>query len=255
MCTLTFFPTEDGYLVGMNRDELLNRPPALPPKVFEQHGMRMVYPRESSGGTWIGCNDQGNVLALLNWNDCKSPDLGEKSKTRGLVIPELIGESDLSTTDSHYGRMSLNGVFPFRLVGAFWREKTINEWRWDGATKQKVQFPWAREHWFSSSLSDFSAEKERGRVCKAAAAEPTAASTGWLRRLHRSHVPGPGPFSVCVHRPDAATVSYTEVRCRGASISMDYLDGNPCLKESFDELASIVVRDPPPHGIRPGLQV
>lgn len=239
MCTLTFVPTEDGYLVGMNRDELLTRPPALPPNVFEQHGMKIVYPRESSGGTWIGCNDEGNLLALLNWNDCKSPCLGEKSKTRGLVIPELIGESDLSTTDSRYGRMSLNGVFPFRLVGVFWRERAITEWRWDGAIKQKAQFPWARKHWFSSSLSDFSAEKERGRVCEAAAAEPAAGSKVWLRSLHRSHIPGPDPFSVCVHRPDAATVSYTEVECARSSISLNYLSGNPCLKEGFDERASL----------------
>jgi len=199
----------------------------------------MVYPRESSGGTWIGCNDQGNLLALLNWNDCKSPHLGEKSKTRGLVIPELIHESVLSSTDSHYGRMSLNGVFPFRLVGVFWRERAINEWRWDGAIKQKTQFPWTRKHWFSSSLSDFSAENERGRVCEAAAAEPAAGSKVWLRSLHRSHIPGPGPFSVCVHRPDAATVSYTEVECARSAISLNYVSGNPCLKEGFDERASL----------------
>src|SRR6266849_5966719 len=127
MCTLTFVSTEDGYLTGMNRDELLTRPPALPPKVFEQHGMEIVYPRESAGGTWIACNGQGNVLALLNWNGGESPYKGEKRRTRGLVIPALIGEPDLSTTDSHYRQMNLDGVFPFRLVGVFWREKTINE--------------------------------------------------------------------------------------------------------------------------------
>lgn len=243
MCTLTFIPAEDGFLVGMNRDELLTRAPALPPQVFTQDGTEIVYPRESSGGTWIGCNDQGNLLALLNWNDNKFPYLGEKRKTRGLVIPELIGKSDLSTTDSQYRYMSLDGVLPFRLVGVFWRERTINEWRWDGATKQKIQFPWARKHWFSSSLSDSSAEKERGRVCEAAASQPAVRSKGWLRNLHRSHVPGPGPFSVCVHRPDSATVSYTEVRCCGSLISVEYLAGHPCLKEGFEGLASIVLSD------------
>ena len=34
---------------------------------------------------------------------------------------------------------------------------------------------------------------------------------GWLRRLHRSHSPQTGPFSTCMYRTEAATVSYTEI--------------------------------------------
>jgi hypothetical protein len=242
MCTLTFVPTDDGYLVGMNRDELFIRPAALPPKLFERRGIEMVYPREPSDGTWIVCNGRGNLLGLLNWNRSESRNLGEKPRTRGLVIPELLGMTDSSTTDTHFQQMNLDGLFSFRLVGVFLTEKVINEWRWDGTTRQILRLSWARKHWFSSSLSDSYAEKERGRTCAAAAGEPAAGSEGWLRGLHRSHLPAPGPFSVCVHRPDAATVSYTEVRCGGAQISMDYLDGNPCLKKGFDALASLVLK-------------
>lgn len=215
----------------------------------------MVYPREPSGGAWIACNNQGNLLALLNWNDNKFHKLGEKRKTRGLVLPELIHLPDLSTTDSHFQQMNLDGLFPFRLVGIFRSEKIVNEWRWDGVAKRKLAFSWARKHWFSSSLSDSLAEKERGRTCETAAGEPAAGNNGWLRRLHRSHVPRPGPFSVCVHRQDAATVSYTEVRCDRTQISMDYLDGNPCLKEGFDELASLPIEDPLVPSNLPNLQI
>ena len=251
MCTLTFVPAEDGYLVGMNRDELLARPVALPPRVFERSGIEMVYPREPSGGAWIACNSQGNLLALLNWNGSESHNLGEKRRTRGLVIPHLIGLPDLSTTDSHFQQMNLDGLFSFRLIGVFRSEKVVNEWRWDGTAKKFLRLSWVRKHWFSSSLSDLLAEKARGRACEAVAGEPAAGSNGWLRRLHRSHVPGPGPFSVCVHRQDAATVSYTEVRCGATQISMDYLDGNPCLKGGFDELASLFLKDPPTHSNLP----
>jgi Transport and Golgi organisation 2 len=255
MCTLTFVPTEDGYLVGMNRDELFSRPIAFPPKIFERGAMEMVYPREPSGGTWIACNGKGNLLALLNWNGSEASYMNQKRKTRGLVIPELIGLPDLSATDSHFQQMNLDGLFPFRLVGFFRGERIISEWRWDGLARRKLAFSWARKHWFSSSLSDSLAEKERGRTCKTAAGEPPAGNNGWLRRLHRSHVPRPGPFSVCVHRHDAATVSYTEVRCGGTQISMDYLDGNPCLKEGFDELASLPIKDQLVHNNLPELQI
>lgn len=253
MCTLTFVPKEDGYLVGMNRDELFSRPIALPPKIFGKRTMEMVYPQELSGGTWIACNSQGNLLALLNWNGIESHNLREKRRSRGLAIPELIGLSDLSTTNSHFQQMKLDGLFPFRLIGVFLHEKIVNEWRWDGTARQFLRFSWARKHWFSSSLSDSLAEKERGRVCEAAAREPAAGGNGWLRSLHTSHDPRPGPFSVCVHRQDAATVSYTEVRCGGTQISMDYLDGNPCLKNGFDELVSLTLKDPLVHSNLPKL--
>jgi len=35
---------------------------------------------------------------------------------------------------------------------------------------------------------------------------------------------------------------------------MDYLDGNPCLKNGFDELASLALKDPLVHGNLPKLQ-
>lgn len=85
----------------------------------------MVYPREPSGGAWIACNNQGNLLALLNWNDNKFHKLGEKRKTRGLVLPELIHLPDLSTADSHFQQMNLDGLFPFCLVGIFGVNKPL----------------------------------------------------------------------------------------------------------------------------------
>lgn len=242
MCTFTFVPKEDGYVVGMNRDELFSRPIALAPKISGKGAMEMVYPQEPSGGTWIACNARGNLLALLNWNGNESHDLGEKRRTRGLVILQLIGLPDLSTTESHFQQMNLHGLFPFRLVGVFRSEKIVNEWRWDGAARQFLRFSWTHKHWFSSSLSDSLAEKERGRACEAAAREPAAGGNGWLRRLHSSHDPKPGPFSICVHRQDAATVSYTEVRCGETQISMDYLDGNPCLKNGLEKWASLALK-------------
>ena len=44
---------------------------------------------------------------------------------------------------------------------------------------------------------------------KAARNQKFEGRLNWLRRLHRSHLPERGPFSICMHRSDAATVSYT----------------------------------------------
>jgi hypothetical protein len=130
------------------------------------------------------------------------------------------------------------------LVGVFPGARILNEWRWDGSRRQKFELPWARKHWFSSSLSDAAAERGRGSACEDAATGHATASNDWLRNLHRSHVPAPGPFSICVHRQDAATVSYTEVECTRSLISMNYLFGNPCLKKDFDQFASAELARP-----------
>jgi hypothetical protein len=234
MCTLTFIPAIDGYLAGMNRDELLTRPTALPPQINSQSGMEHVCPHEPSGGTWIACNSLGNLLALLNWNEIDVASLGEKRRTRGLVIPDLILEENSVSTGSGLDRLSLEGIFPFRLIAAFLKERKLIEWRWDGRSIQRLESAWVRKHWFSSSLSDGSAAEQRGQVCEAASLDPAVDSTSWLRKLHRSHEPNAGPYSVCVHRHDARTVSYTEVDCCPPHISMSYLSGNPCLKTDFE---------------------
>ena len=127
MCTLTFVPTENGYVAGMNRDEKLTHPHALPPKRFDFRGASAVFPRENSGGTWIGCNSHGNLLALLNWNDVVPPVGGATLRSRGMLIPELIGGDDLADTNARFAQLDLSGFLPFRLIGAFLGESLIRE--------------------------------------------------------------------------------------------------------------------------------
>src|SRR3954464_1119537 len=90
MCTLSFIPTERGYLVAMNRDEQISRETALPPQIFGD----ALYPRDPGGsGTWIGVNSFGITLALLNRNLSGTPHA--KLRSRGDVIPALVGSSSL----------------------------------------------------------------------------------------------------------------------------------------------------------------
>lgn len=244
MCTLSFIPKEKGFVCGMNRDELLTREVALAPRAFAKEGVQTLYPRETGGGTWIACNSGGVVLALLNWNGVGNKSPVEKARSRGTIIPELIGKIDSGAMRQAIARLDLQEIRAFRLMGIFGSEKTIVEWRWDGARLETLESGWASRHWFSSSLSDGAAEQGRGATCEQFWKEPRAGTEEWLRGLHRSHVPEPGPFSVCVHRPDAATVSYTEVKFYDDSMTMNYAAGNPCRKDGFDETCSVAVAAP-----------
>ncbi|MFL6301531.1 MAG: NRDE family protein [Terriglobales bacterium] len=225
MCTLSFIPERDGYLVGMNRDEQIARPPAIPPERLPITGGFAIYPREQSGGTWIAANSLGITLALLNWYS--APSLFPKSRSRGEVIPRVIAAEDSASVHDQLIKLDLQGTLPFRLVGIFSTEKKITEWRWNQRMLEIREFPWERHHWFSSGISDVDAEKIRGTACSASA--PNGRPTqGWLRELHRSHENGPGPFSICVHRPEVRSLSYSEVMYSGGKLSFHYHPQPPC---------------------------
>jgi hypothetical protein len=241
MCTLSFIPEEDGYIVAMNRDERRERASAMPPSIQRNGKLTFLYPSEPGGGTWIGGNSRGNLLALLNWNPTRTQTLGEKLRSRGEIIPKLLLELDTEATKRQLLTLHLAGLYPFRLFGIFPAERQIREWRWDTQRLIAKFHGWERNHWFSSSWSDRRAEAERGGACERTWREDLIDKTVWLRQLHASHIPEPGPYSVCVHREDAATVSYTEVRYAHGNLQMRYRTGNPCQSKESPGLWSIPV--------------
>jgi hypothetical protein len=220
MCTLSFVTRDNGYVVAMNRDERLARgETALPPRIFGD----AAYPYEPSGGTWIGIRAEGITLALLNWT--LRPGQGSGTRSRGLLIPELLEHAVPSAEDIPHRH--LTATAPFRLIGFFPSSKLIREWRWDGSRMHRLDFAWQLRHWFSSGAGDLQAEQQRGAVGATAATEVDVGSLDWLRRLHRSHQPERGAFSICAHRDVAGTLSYTEVVV-GPEVRMRYQAGPPC---------------------------
>ena len=95
----------------------------------------------------------------------------------------------------------------------------------ESATINEARSRWQRQHWFSSGFDELRAEVERAKICASASVNTTGYNLKRLRQLHRSHAPKRGPFSICMHRADAATVSYTEVSVTKNSASMRYASG------------------------------
>ncbi len=106
---------------------------------------------------------------------------------------------------------------------------------------------WQLQHWFSSGFDERTVERVRAKVCasfvagggdpgrretsrrgRMAGVNAAGYSLRSLRQLHRSHMPKRGPFSICMHRPDAMTVSYTEVAVSKHRATMRYKSGPSC---------------------------
>jgi hypothetical protein len=226
MCTVSFLPTRHGFMLAMNRDEQVSRPHALRPRRYWTGMRASLYPSEAGGGTWIGVSNAGLSLALINWYAKPQRDRS-LCVSRGIIIPHLLAAESLRDVAAMFADLPLAKINPFRLIAASTKERQLREWRWDGKTLICKRFGWARRHWFSSGYDEALTNKKRALMVRGIA-RLTQAS---LRKLHQSHSPAEGPFSICMHRADAKTVSYTEIAATRSGAAMRYASGSPCTKK------------------------
>ena len=225
MCSVTFVPRQDGFVLAMNRDELISRVPALPPGVHHRGGLTLLCPSEPSGGTWIGINSAGMAFSLLNWHS--QPDRTAADLiSRGEVVRALLSGRSCGEAASILKELPLSRMNPFRLLVISLHERSLAEWRSGNEAVRDKPLGWERQHWFSSGLDESRAIQVRQEVCAQFADDLQDLTT--LRKLHASHLPTAGPFSLCMHREDAATVSYTEISVRGETAAISYISGSPC---------------------------
>jgi hypothetical protein len=225
MCTLSFAPKSAGYIVAMNRDESVSRQRARAPEVRDCGNLKAIYPLDVEGGTWIAVTETGTTWAVLNRNATVPIN---KMRSRGEIILRAIQASDKSRALEDLEPRILDEVLPFRLIMLSAELQQVKDWSWDGKKVVSRSHPWRANNWFSSGKSDQLALEIRGRTFSEASTDPDYGSIEWLRRMHRSHEPEPGAFSVCVHRPDAQSISYTEIAVAQDIISVRYSDGPPC---------------------------
>ncbi|WP_460226503.1 NRDE family protein [Aurantivibrio infirmus] len=114
MCTLTISRDRQSVCVTMNRDERRDRTESgLVSRVSSES--RIYFPEDKpSGGTWIGLNDSGVILCLMNRYDC--PADSDKA-SRGEIIPAALSCGDFVTMvnwlNNHFDYSRYN---PFTLV-------------------------------------------------------------------------------------------------------------------------------------------
>ena len=236
MCTATFIPRDVGYYLAMNRDEKFSRITGLPPKRRFIDGRSVLYPSEPGGGTWISANDAGSSFALVNWYSATAR-VSRQGISRGCVVKLVSACFSIERAESALDGLPLARIKPFRLIGIFPAQREIVEWRWDLKIFDRKKHNWKAQQWISSGFDEPTARQIRGATFREAQWQPDSGSLDWLRRLHRSHSPHRGAFSTCVHRPDAATVSYTEIDVAGEKISMRYHPAAPCYEAAVSDYA------------------
>lgn len=218
MCTASWLIGADGYDLLFNRDELRTRPLALPPRRGERKGVRYLAPVDpQGGGTWIAANERGLCLFLLNRRPDREPQAPQLS--RGLIPLALIDATEVGEVYRRAGALDLARYRPFTL-GAVAPGGPPAVFAWTGEAFEPAE---ARPPLVSSSVGDESLFAERRATYPK---EPLS-----LRKLlayQRGHGSGRSAASVCMHREDAQTVSFSRVRVTGTEVRLGYAPGPPC---------------------------
>jgi len=227
MCTVTLITRSEGYLLGMNRDEQRARVKEVPPAVHRYSGTLVAHPSEPHGGTWIAVNHTGITFALINWYSVRKR-APSPAASRGRVIVKLSRATSLNEAHERLAGLHLDRTNPFRLIGVSLAEKRIVEWQWNLEAICVSEHAWQGGQWISSGFDEPGAQRSRTKAYRKQLSQDDFGETKWLRRLHSSHSPRCGAYSTCMHRPDAVTVSYTEIEIANGLAEMRHLRNPPC---------------------------
>lgn len=230
MCTVTIIPLGNAAVGGSsfrlvcNRDESRSRAAALPPMEVLRGQRRAVYPVDAhAGGTWVGVNDAGLAMALLNLNE---PDIPRRAypTSRGDIIPGLLSCTNVQEA-VHAARSLMPGRFaPFRLVICDGGSLACIVGRPNGHTASTSNFPRRPTMFTSSGLGDHIVREARRELFRESLSGAAHAARWPLEQdAFHAHTWTDRPeLSVHMHRSDARTVSRTIVTVGTLEANLQY---------------------------------
>ena len=232
MCTVSWLHHGSGYQLFCNRDERLSRARASGPEITQRDGVRFLSPTDlAAGGTWIGTNEFGVSLCLLNGSP-KGADCGERQyKSRGLLLPELLTAASLVEASERVWNFDLLSLSPFTLAALEPGQHTAMI-EWNG--REKAVLPYGDPYMplASSSLDPEGVQTKRRDEFHRRLNSAGALDSDLLLTFHMSHGAEPDAYSPCMHRPDAETVSFSWVKVTDSEIRFSYTAGAPCRANS-----------------------
>lgn len=226
MCTVTIVPLdENGFRLRCNRDERRDRPIARPPTLHVRGSRAALFPVDpASGGTWVGVNDAGLAMALLN----RTPDSRETLDhapaprvSRGRIIPALLACASPDEILERCTRLDPHVFDRFRLLIVQHETVIIVTSNARSLTHDIVSLsrPIMQT---SSSLGDGVVEEPRRRLFQELFNRHRATWLRAQRRFHRHQWCARPDISVMMERADARTVSETVIDVRRHAIELTY---------------------------------
>ncbi len=234
MCTLTLAWqafADAPVVVAANRDELLDRR-SEPPAVRDWE-TRAVAPLDAeAGGTWIGYNEHGVLVAVTNrWTDTRPR--GDRS--RGLLVRDALRRDTAEEAVRYVEReLDARSYEGFNLVVADAAAAILVEW--DGHRRLQNLDPGVHVVVNTGADGSFAIPSSRAEAARQQAdnaeavrtalrPKPGENSRAWLDRA--ATVVADHEYGVCVHRDGFGTRSSSLIRL-GGEATYEFADGPPC---------------------------
>jgi len=221
MCTVSVICSQDSQDAGLwlvsSRDELHGRMPSLEPRVHRLGERQALFPLDpEGGGTWVGVNDLGTAVSLLNHYPAYVPEPAHK-QSRGDLVVRLLAATDARKALAALAGEDLSGYGSCKLVMVS-AAGVLTTLTWDGQEVVVLQHD-VPQVWASSSTHHRAANDHRRSLFFQQ--QPQTFET--LQVFHRDQSHSNSALNVFMHSPEARTVSVTAVHVAAAGIAMHYL--------------------------------
>ena len=132
MCILSYAPTNDGFVLNFNRDEVYNRV-AKPPQQYSVDNQKLIFPKDTkSGGSWIGVNVTKSVIGCILNAKGKTPKIPSNSRGNIFIDQLIQGKANLYENELH-------DIAPFTLLSLCLHTQVITQDRWDGLLLKRIK--------------------------------------------------------------------------------------------------------------------
>ena len=221
MCTVTFVPLKDRFVLTSNRDEKTARP-TISPKVYIEKGIKLLYPKdEKAGGTWVVAKNEGTAIVLLNGAFENHKKKSSYLKSRGVILMEMIKASN---PISHFSSILLKGVEPFTLI--VFQNNKLMELKWDEKQKYALEHTVSEPHiWSSSTLYNQAQRDLRKHWFEDFVQQNKNLSSEKILSFHKNTQPENAEFGLVINRDNSTkTLSITQLQLQNNHIEMTYVD-------------------------------
>ncbi len=222
MCTVSFIPVRDKYLITSNRDEKYSRKTAMPPAFYEFESGKVIFPKDGdAGGSWIALHENGNAGVLLNGAFEKHISRPPYRLSRGKIFLCII------TSDNpvrSFDRLNLDRIEPFTII--LMDKGDLYECRWDGNKKFCRQLRNYRHHiWSSATLYEAEMVKKREQWFASFLNKNPIPTQEDILHFHRLSGDGNKNYDLQMERDGLySTISITSILLTADRGSMKYLD-------------------------------
>lgn len=225
MCTVSFFPIADGFVLTSTRDEVVHRE-TFSPAFYEVAGHHLIFPKDKkSNGTWIASDGEKLSVCLLNgaWsNHQKQPNY---KMSRGLVPLKVF---EFLSFEAFVKSFDFEGIEPFTLIGVQEGSKTTQlfELRWDGESTSFAQLNEKEPHlWSSYTLYPPFVQEKRNTLFKAFLKELNFNSLEKIQKFHlQKDIQDPDSSLLRYHHSGPKSVSLTQLVRNCSALDLIYFD-------------------------------